>query len=303
MTTPAASPVAGVEQQLAAQVETVSKWVDVVIQFGVTYGFQILGALAFLMIGLKIAGWGGRRITGLLEFKNIDETLARFIGNMVKVVAVVFLVIITLGNFGISIAPLIALAGASAFGATMAIQGPLSNYGAGLSLMLARPFAVGDTITVNHKTSGVVEEIKLAHTLMLGEDGERITIPNKEIVGRVIVNSNERRVVQTRICIGEDQDVDAVLAAARAAVAALPDLEGGPPPQIGVHDFTYGGIIIGVRFWVPSRSYFQTRYAINSAILASLRNAGIKLLPAGAFAVTAGSLSADDDEDGGQKDI
>jgi small conductance mechanosensitive channel len=295
----AASPApagGGVEQQLAAQVETVSKWVDVVMQFAVTYGFQILGALVFLLIGLKIAGWGGRRVTGMLEIKAIDQTLAKFIGNIVKVIAVVFLVIITLGNFGISIAPLIALAGASAFGATVAIQGPLSNYGAGLSIILGRTFAVGDTITVNNKTSGVVEEIKLAATLLRGEDGELITIPNKEVVGRVIVNSNERRVVQTRVSIGAEQDTDKALAAIRAAVAALPELDGAPPPQIGVHDFTYGGIVLGVRFWVKSQSYFQARYAVNGAVLAALKGAGIRMMPAGALAVAAGSLSADEED-------
>jgi len=55
----ASSGSGGVEQQLTAQlenqVETVSKWVDVVTEFAVTYGFQILGALVFLLIGLKIA--------------------------------------------------------------------------------------------------------------------------------------------------------------------------------------------------------------------------------------------------------
>lgn len=290
-----AAPARPVEAQLAEQAETVAKWVDTAVEFGVTYGFQILGALVFLFIGLKLASWGGRRVAGLLEIKNIDQTLARFIGNVVKVVAIVFLVIITLGNFGISIAPLIALAGASAFGATVAIQGPLSNYGAGLSIVLARPFAVGDTITVNRDTSGVVEDITLAHTLLLGEDGERITIPNKEIVGRVIVNSDERRVVQTRISVGEDQDIDAALAAVRDAVADVAELRDGPPPQVGIHDFTYGGLVIGVRFWVPSARYFNVRYAVNGAVLDALRGAGIKMLPAGALAVSAGSLSADDE--------
>ena len=286
-----------VEQQLAQQVETVSKWVDTAVEFGVTYGFQILGALVFLFIGLKLAGWAGKRVSGLLEIKKIDQTLARFIGNVVKVIAIVFLVIITLGNFGISIAPLIALAGASAFGATMAIQGPLSNYGAGLSIILARPFAVGDTITVNRNTSGVVEDITLAHTLLLGEDGERITIPNKEIVGRVIVNSDERRVVQTRISVGEDQDIDKALAAVREAVGNVEELKEGPAPQVGIHDFTYGGLVIGVRFWVPSAKYFNVRYAVNGAVLEALRGAGIKMLPAGSMAVSAGSLSADDEDE------
>ncbi|MBT6095130.1 MAG: mechanosensitive ion channel family protein [Rhodospirillaceae bacterium] len=292
--------VAQVEQQLAQQVETVSKWVDTLIEFGVTYGFQIFGALVFLFIGLKLAGWAGRRVAGVLEIKEIDQTLARFIGNVVKIVGVVFLVIITLGNFGISIAPLIALAGASAFGATMAIQGPLSNYGAGLSIIMARPFAVGDTITVNRNTSGVVEDISLGHTLLVGEDGERITIPNKEIVGRVIVNSDERRVVQTRISVGEGQDIDAALAAVRTALAEIPELKDGPAPQVGIHDFTYGGIVIGVRFWVPSAKYFQTRYAVNGAVMAALKGAGVAMLSAGALAVATSSLSADDDDEDGE---
>lgn len=293
-------PVAAVEQQMATQVETVAAWVDTLIEFSIKYGFQILGALVFLFVGLKLAGWAGGRVGGMLQIKNVDETLARFIGNVVKVVGIVFLVIITLGNFGISIAPLIALAGASAFGATVAIQGPLSNYGAGLSIILARPFAVGDTITVNRGSSGVVEEIRLAYTLLIGEDGERINIPNKEIVGKVIVNSDERRVVQTKICIADGQDTETALAAVRDAVAGAQVLKSAPPAQVGIHDFTYGGLVIGARFWVPSSKYFETRYTVNGAILAALRDTGIQLLPAGALAVAAGSLSADDeDEDEG----
>ncbi|MBM3505727.1 MAG: mechanosensitive ion channel [Alphaproteobacteria bacterium] len=68
------------------------------------------------------------------------------------------------------------------------MQGPLFNFGAGLSLILTRPFAVGNIITVN-KVSGVVEEIRLGATILTGEDGERITVPNKDIVGHTIVNS------------------------------------------------------------------------------------------------------------------
>jgi small conductance mechanosensitive channel len=278
------------------QVENVSRLLDTLIEFAVTYGFQFIGALLFLVIGLKVAKWAGLRVDRLMGAKHIDQTLARFIGNIVKIVIIVMLVIITLGNFGISTAPLIALAGASAFGATMAIQGPLSNYGAGISIILTRPFAVGNTITVNRNVSGVVEDITLAHTILTGEDGERITIPNKEIVGRVIVNSDTRRVVQTKICIEEGQDWQTALSAIRDALATFEDISAGPSPQVGVHDFTYGGIILGVRFWVPSSQYFQQRYRVNEAVLATLGKAGIKLLSAGSLAVIAPDLSEDDEE-------
>jgi len=286
-----------INQAVDQQVENVNRLLDTLIEFAVTYGFQFIGALVFLFIGLKVAKWAGLRVDKMLGIKNVDQTLARFIGNIVKIVIVVMLVIITLGNFGISTAPLIALAGASAFGATMAIQGPLSNYGAGISIILARPFSVGNTITVNRNVSGVVEEITLANTVLLGEDGERITIPNKEIVGRVIVNSNTRRVVQTRICIDEAADWEKALEAIRNALVGNEAVADGPVPQVGVHDFTYGGIILGVRFWVPSKQYFQQRYRVNEAILSALGKAGVRLLAAGALAVSAPDLSDGEEDD------
>lgn len=293
---PSALVPAELTQSVDQQVEAVSRWLDTLIEFSITYGFQIFGALAFLLIGLKAAAWAGRRVGKSLGAKDIDETLARFLGNLVKVIMVIFLIIITLGNFGISIAPLIALAGASAFGATMAMQGPISNYGAGLSIILARTFAIGNTITINKDVSGVVEEITLAHTLLLGEDGERITIPNKEIVGRVLVNSDANRVVQSRVCIGDGEDWEKALAVLRVAMADIEDLKDGPKPQVGIHDFTYGGIIIGIRFWVPSRRYFNVRYQVNELALKALKDASIHLHSNTAVAVSVPSLSADEED-------
>ena len=291
------SPITDIAPELSQavdqQVETVSRWVDTLIEFAVTYGFQIFGALIFLFIGLKVASWAGLRVGKSLGAKDIDQTLARFLGNIVKVVMVVFLIIITLGNFGISIAPLIALAGASAFGATMAMQGPLSNYGAGLSIILARTFAIGDTITIDKGVSGVVQEITLAYTKLLGEDGERITIPNKEIVGQVLINSDANRIVQSRLCIAASEDWGKALDVLRNTLNEMKDLQDGPKPQVGIHDFTYGAVIIGLRFWVPSNRYFNMRYRINELALTALKEAGIELSSGLQMAVVAPSLSAD----------
>ena len=278
------------------EMESISKFVEAVVDLGVAYGFQIVGALVFLFVGLKVAGWAARRVIQLAEAKSIDPTLGKFIGNVVKLVVIGFVIIITLGNFGISIAPLIALAGAAAFGVTMAMQGPLSNYGAGVSLILTRPFVVGNTITVRN-VSGVVQDITLAATVMLSEDGERIIVPNKEIVGQVIVNSRDQRVIQTKICVDYHADIEQAIALLERVVAAHPEVGKEPAPHVGVHDFTYGGIVLGLRFWVPSKHYYQCRYAVNREALKALKDAGIALMPVGATAVQVTSLSADDDEE------
>lgn len=268
-----------VEAELTTQLDTLQNLIDLLIEFAVAYGFQILGALVFLLIGLKIAGVLGRRLTRFADAKGLDPTLSKFIGSALQILLVVVLAIITLGNFGISIAPLIALAGASAFGATLALQGPLSNYGAGLSIILSRPFVVGDTIQVAG-VAGVVEEVKLAATVLVGEDTERITVPNKEIVGQVIVNSRTRKIVEVALILPNDANLQAAADTARRVLAADPDIasEDGPAPQVGVEDFTLGGIKLVLRYWAPSQGYFPVRFRVNAAVVEALRAAGIRPL-------------------------
>jgi len=279
-------------QKIEKEMETVSKLVESIVEFLVAYGFQIVGALVFLGVGLVLANWVGRQVSRMAQAKNIDVTLAGFIGNVVKLVLIAFLAIITLGNFGITIAPLIALAGASAFGATLAMQGPLSNYGAGLSIVLSRPFVVGNTVSIQD-TCGVVDEITLAATILVGEDGERIRIPNKEIVGRVIVNSAESRVVETKVFVAAGSDTQKAIDVMRKTLGDFSDVRQDPAAQVGVHDFAYGGVILGMRFWVPSRKYFQTRYAVNGAALQALENEGIDMSPVNSVAIAVPPLSGD----------
>jgi small conductance mechanosensitive channel len=273
------------------QLQMVNTVIDVASEFAIAYGLQMIGALVILLIGLKVAGFLGRRVTRLCEIRKLDITLARFAGNMVKILLVVIVVIITLSNFGIDIAPLVALGGAAAFGISFAVQGPMANYGAGLVIILTRPFLVGDTVLVQG-VSGVVDEVTLAHTVLIGEDLEKITIPNRKIVGEILINSDAHRIVESQIVIAADSDPDQAIAAIVAALENVAELTEEGFPQVGIHDFSFGGIILGLRYWVPSSRYYQTCYAVNQAAHAALKDAGMKLLSAGGTAILATPASA-----------
>ncbi|MAZ02682.1 MAG: mechanosensitive ion channel protein MscS [Sneathiella sp.] len=264
-------------EKVNENIDTVSVWVNLAVDFAVEYGFQILGALVFLIFGLLVVNWIGNRLINLALARNIDVTLSQFMGSAVKFVLIILLIIITLGNFGISIAPLIALAGAVTFGATLALQGPISNFGAGVAIILTRPFVVGNVITV-HGVSGVVDRITLGITFLTGEDGEQIAVPNKEIVGQVIVNSMEMRIVESNFCIAATGDTERVIKIVHEAIMKVVDADSPQQPQVGIQDFTYGGLIIGTRVWVPGLKYFEDRYVINGAIYAALRENDIELM-------------------------
>ena len=258
------------------ELDTIQQIYNVVVEFIINYSFQILGAIIILIVGAKLAGWLGRLVTNLCEKKNVDITLARFLGNVVKILTLTFVIIIAIGKFGISIAPFIAALGAIAFGTSFAISGPVSNYGAGLVIILSRPFVIGDTITINN-VSGLVEEIHLATTILTTEDDEKITIPNKHIIGEILLNSFNNRIVESSVGISYQDDPEKAIEVIREALSRIDDICSEPPPQIGIEAFGESSIDLGMRYWVPTKKYFQTLYRGNLAVHKALKEAQITI--------------------------
>lgn len=258
------------------ELETIQQIYNIVVEFVISYSFQIIGAIIILVVGAKIASWLGGLVTKLCEKKNVDITLARFLGSVVKILILTFVVIIAIGKFGISIAPFIAALGAVAFGASFAIAGPVSNYGAGLVIIVSRPFVIGDTITING-VSGLVEEIHLATTILTNEDGEKITIPNKHIVGEIQVNSFANKIVESTVGISYEDNPEKAIEVIKTALGKIDDICSDPPPQIGIEAFGESSIDLGVRYWVPTDKYFQTLYRGNMAVHKALESTGITI--------------------------
>lgn len=260
------------KEELAA----VEQYMDLIIEFALKYGFQVIYAIIILVIGLIIARWLGNMIARVCESRNLDITLSRFMGNVVRLTVLAFVLIVVLGKFGITMTPFIAAIGAVAFGSSLALAGLLSNYGAGLSIIITRPFVVGDTIVIQG-VSGVVEEIGLAATRLSTEDGEQITIPNKHIVGEILVNSFENKVVEMSIGISYDDEAQKAIDTIQKALQKIPEIVAEPAPQIGIEAFADSSVNIGMRYWVPTKKYFQTMYQANLAVYNALEQAGITI--------------------------
>ena len=258
------------------EIKAAERYVDMIIEFGVKYGFQVLAAVITLIIGLIVARWLSRLVVRVCDKRNLDVTLSRFLGNVVKLTIIGFVLIMALGKLGIAITPLIAALGAVAFGSSLALSGLLSNYGAGLTIIVSRPFVVGNTIKVKG-VSGVVEEIGLGATHLSNEDGEEITIPNKHIVGEILTNSFENKVAEMTIGISYNDDCQQATRIIRAALKKISAIVDSPAPQIGIQEFAESSVIIGMRYWVPTEQYFQTLYQANLAVYTALNEAGITI--------------------------
>lgn len=249
-----------------------------VTEFLVTYSFQLLGAVLILGAGTLVSRMAGRAILAQCERKHVDVALAALLAMLGRLGVLALFVLIALAKLGISIAPLIAAVGGAAVGVGLALQGTISNYGAGLSIILGRMYRVGDSITVLD-CSGVVQSITLAVTRLRNEDGEDIIIPNKKIVGEVHVNSYANRVVEAALCIDYADDPVRMVALIGEVLAATDGVVAEHAPHVGIDNFGAGGISIAYRYWTLNTRHFETRHAVNTAIYQRARDAGISLVP------------------------
>jgi small conductance mechanosensitive channel len=246
------------------------------MEFVVKYFFQLLGAVILLVVGWWLAGKLADVVGRMLERKKVDPLLVGFLVTVVRWVVVFLMLITALSCLGINIAPYVAVLGAGTLGVSLALQGTISNFGAGLVIILTRPFTLGDTITVQG-VSGVVKEVKLGFTRLLTEDNEIITVPNKRIVGEIQTNSKEVRIVEAVVGIAYGSNLDVALEAVRRAVASVPEVVAEPAPQVGIDSFGDSSIQISYRYWVPSRSYHALRFRVNRAVHDAIVQAGVSI--------------------------
>lgn len=247
-----------------------------ITEFFITYSFQILGGIIILLLGILVARKVSDLVFKICKRKELDITLSRFIASTTKIIIIVMVAIIALGKLGISVTPFVAAIGALSLGAGLAMQGLLSNYGAGLNIILARPFVVGDTIRIQN-VIGQVKEVHLAYTLLTDEDDVEITIPNRHIVGEILSNSHADTLVEETVGISYDTDPLQAIQVILGALAKLENISNKRKPLVGIEDFGDSSINIGVRFWAPTNCYFDTRYKANAEIYAALKAANITI--------------------------
>jgi len=153
------------------------------------WGIKLLAAILIFIIGKWIAKTIGKVMHKAMIKSKTDETLAAFISNIVYFLLLIFVVIAAIGKLGVQTASFIAIIGAAGLAIGLALQGSLANFAAGVMLILFKPFKVGDNVTSAGQT-GIVHEVQMFSTILIGEDGKAIIIPNAKITGDIIVNLN-----------------------------------------------------------------------------------------------------------------
>jgi small conductance mechanosensitive channel len=241
----------------------------------VALGIRVLEAIALWIVGRWLIGLATRMIGSAMTRQKIDPTVIRYLQNAVAAILNIILVIALLGFFGVQTTSLAALIAAAGVAIGMAWSGLLSNFAAGVFLVILQPLKVGDFVTAGGVT-GTVHEIGLFASSVDTPDNVRNIIGNAKIFGDVIQNysTNPYRRVELTAQLAHGVDVHAAMALLKKALAGIPNVIATPAPDVEILTFNLAGPVLAVRPYCNNKNYWQVYFDTNRLIKDSFTAAG-----------------------------
>ena len=183
-----------------------------------------------------------------LERAQLDPTLVPFISGLVYTLAMVFVVVAVLGLFGIPTASFIAVLGAAGLAVGLAMQGTLSNFAAGVMLLIFRPFKVGDLVEVAG-TLGVVKEVGIS---------------NGSVYGEKISNYTANAIRRVDLIVGVDygDDLELVKRTILSVLVGHEKVLNDPAPQVEVVEMGDSSVNFVVRLWCATEDYWRVHFDV-----------------------------------------
>ena len=240
---------------------------------------QVVLAAVILIVGFFLAGFFRRRITRLAESsRHFDNTMGRFLANVVRYGILALTIIFVLQNFGFQTASLVALLGAAGLAIGLAMQGVLTGVASGVMLVVFRPIKVGDFVEVNGKM-GTVMDISIFTTELATVDNVQVIMPNTQVWSNTITNYSvyDTRRAQWIFGVAYDADLNRAEQIIRDTILSDPRSLKDPEPFLQVNNLGDFSVDFLVRVWVGSDDYWQYQADMKRKVKEALDAGGIEI--------------------------
>jgi small conductance mechanosensitive channel len=248
------------------------------MDLAVTIGIRLFLVLLIYVVGRWLARMSQRILEKMLRKREVDEVLVDFLGSLVNIAVTVVAVIAALDQLGISPASLLAVVGAASLAVGLALKDSLSNFAAGVMLVLFRPFTKGDFVDAGGE-SGTVDEVYLNSTRLVTPDNKLILVPNSQIWNGSITNysAKDTRRVDLVVGVGYDDDLktahDVIMGVLKSHDKVLQD----PAPAVFVSNLGDSSVDFNVRPWVKTEDYWGVYSDVLHQAKLALDEAGVSI--------------------------
>ncbi|MCM8857183.1 MAG: mechanosensitive ion channel [Candidatus Thiodiazotropha sp.] len=244
----------------------------------IPWGTKIVMALLVFIIGRWIAKMLTRALEKVMVKGNVDQMLVNFLSNIAFAALLAVVVLAALEQLGVNTTSALAILGAAGLAVGLALKDSLASFAAGVMLIIFRPFKLGDFVEAGDAT-GVVEEIRIFHTMLKTGDNREITMPNAQIYSGTITNYSARKTrrIDLVIGIGYNDDIKTARDLIKQILEADTTVLKDPAPTIMLLELGESSVDFAVRPWVKSGDYWTTRAALLEAIKVTFDKQGISI--------------------------
>jgi small conductance mechanosensitive channel len=257
-------------------IEALNQVRNTAIDLGMKFGPKLLVAVVIMIAGYFVARWTAGLVGRSLGRFELEPPVRELMISVLQGLVLLLFGIMALQNLGVELLPLIAGLGVAGAGIALAMQGVLGNLVAGLTIILTRPFRVGDYISIV-KEEGEVAQVKLFNTTLRHGDRSQVVIPNRRIVGEILHNYGKIRQVQTQVRVAYDEDLKQAFAVIREVVQANSRVLKDPAPVAAVAALGDSGVSLVAYSWTRGPDYGPASSEISQAIVEAFRARGIAI--------------------------
>lgn len=247
---------------------SLEKILEKILGWITTRGLSIVIGILILIIGFKIINKVLKKIRKVLDGKNADPTIVRFLDTLLNASIKTLLIMIVVQQFfGISLTGLTAVVASAGVALSLALKGSLSNFAGGFVILLMRPFKVGDFVDVVGY-SGTVEKISLFYTFLNTIDNKQVLIPNGLITDSSIVNYSSKpiRRVDLTFSVAYEEDVMKVKRILVNIVKNNELILNDPDFFVGISQHGDSAVNFVVKVWCKTEDYWTVYYDLLESV-------------------------------------
>ena len=239
------------------------------------YAIKIALAILIFYIGKFVVRKVANMLGGMLE-RQVDQTVAKFLTNLIYALGFMIVAIAALGQLGIQTASFVAIVGAAGLAVGLAMQGSLSNFASGVLMLIFRPIKVGDFVTVAGE-SGSVQEISVFVTTLTTGDNKLVIVPNAAVMSGSITNFSAMptRRVDMVLGVSYDADLQLVRREPEQLVATDERILKDPACTIAVAELADSSVNFICRPWVNAADYWGVKFNLTEKVKLRFDEVGI----------------------------
>ena len=243
---------------------------------------KVVLSIVVFFVGRKIIRWIVDIMRHSLEKANVDAGVVQFISSAGKAILYTLLVFNIAISLGVKESSVAALLGTAGVTVGLALQGGLANLAGGVLLLMFKPFVVGDYIIQDQANGceGTVSKIEICYTTLLSIDNKKIVVPNGTLSNSTIINvtAKENRKLEIKVGISYGADIRRAKKVIEDILRADPDTKSDNAEMVVfVDELGDSAVIMGLRVWVPTEVYWETKWRLNQRIKEEFDANGIEI--------------------------